>query len=153
MKIRLVLVGKTRNSAMAALIADYEKRIRHFCEINTSVVKPEESGPEDHVVEKEGTRLLKKIAEGEFLVALDSQGESLSSEQLEQFLFRQFDGGKREMNFVIGGPYGLSRAVKTRANKILSLSGLTFNHEMVRLLLLEQIYRCFAIRNHIPYHK
>lgn len=153
MKIRLLVVGKTRNSAMAALIADYEKRIHHFCEINTLVVKPEESGQEDHVVEKEGTRLLEKIAEGEFLIALDSQGKSLSSEQLEQFLFHQFDGGKREMDFVIGGPYGLSRAVKTRANKILSLSRLTFNHEMVRLFLLEQIYRCFAIRNHIPYHK
>ncbi len=153
MKIRLLVVGKTRNSAIAALIADYEERIQHFCEIKTIVVKPEECGQEDHVVEKEGIRLLEKIGEGEFLIVLDSRGESFSSEQLEQFLFRQFDGGKREMDFVIGGPYGLSRAVKKRANKILSLSKLTFNHEMARLFLLEQIYRCFAIRNHIPYHK
>jgi 23S rRNA (pseudouridine1915-N3)-methyltransferase len=153
LKIRLRVVGKTRNPAMAVLISDYEKRIQRFCDIQTIVIRPEECGEEDHVVEKEGTRLLEKISDEDFLIALDRQGESFSSEQLEQFFSRRFDGGKREMDFIIGGPYGLSRAVKSRADKILSLSKLTFNHEMARLFLLEQIYRCFAIRNHLPYHK
>jgi 23S rRNA (pseudouridine1915-N3)-methyltransferase len=152
-KIRLLVVGKIRNSAMAALMADYEKRIRHYCEINTMVVKPEESGPDRHILEREGARLLEKISAGDYWVALDRDGESFTSEGLEQFLSRHWDGATREMVFVVGGPYGLAEAVKKRAHKVLSLSRLTFNHEMARLFLLEQIYRSLMIRNHLPYHK
>jgi 23S rRNA (pseudouridine1915-N3)-methyltransferase len=152
-KIRILLVGKTRQAALSVLIADYEKRIGHFCEIASLTVKPEEQGSPDQIKEKEGKRLLAKISPDDYLVVLDSQGEQLSSEQLEKFLSSHMDQFQKEVVFLIGGPHGVTEGVKQRANKVLSLSRMTFNHEMVRLFLLEQIYRGLTIRHHLPYHK
>ncbi len=153
MRIRLLVVGKIRNNALDALITEYERRIQRFCEVKSIVVKAEESGPQEYLMEREGERLQEKFAPGNYLVALDSRGDSFTSNGLADFLFRQFETGKKEVDFVIGGSYGLSARVKARANRLLSLSKLTFNHEMVRLFLLEQLYRCFTIRNNFPYHK
>jgi len=153
LKIVLLWVGKTKNQNLLSLLRDYEERVAHFCELLPKEVKAAEEVETARVMAKEGEKLLAKIQPDDYVVVLDSQGESLTSEELGAFIADKKDHSIKNLVFVVGGHWGLSASVKARANKLLSLSRMTLSHEMTRLILVEQIYRAFAWIHHVPYHK
>lgn len=153
MKIKILLVGKTRQLHLLALMEEYLKRLRHFCTLTVIEVKPAEEGAPAQVMCKEGERLLAKIQPDDYAVTLEIEGRAFSTEQFSRFLAERQEAGRQSLAFVVGGPWGLAEEVRARADTRLSLSKMTFNHEMVRLFLLEQIYRAFTILHHLPYHK
>ncbi|MCI0695636.1 23S rRNA (pseudouridine(1915)-N(3))-methyltransferase RlmH [candidate division KSB1 bacterium] len=153
--LRLIAVGKLRGSIWLPAAAEYEKRLQHyanfdFVEVRDAVGK----GLPDHAARtEEGKMITQALEAGNYLVALDREGKSLSSEQLAQILRRQIDAGIRKMDFVVGGPVGLDAQIIAKANLRLSLSAMTLPHELARVVLLEQLYRAFTILRGEPYHK
>lgn len=154
MKITLILVGKTNGRLYAEGIDDYVKRINHYMPFNIKVIpeiKNSKSLSEKQQKEKEGELILKSIEDKSFVVLLDERGKEMRSVELASWL-----GNKqlttRQLTLVTGGPYGFSQAVYDRADYMLSLSRMTFSHQMVRLVLAEQIYRACTILNNEPYH-
>lgn len=145
MKICILQVGKTKEKAYEQIEAEFLKRLQPFADVQTITVKTSE-------YEQENQELLKKIPKDHLVVALDREGTPLSSEAFAARLgkLRDFEGGK--IVFVIGGPKGLSPEIKQRAKVILSFSHMTFTHQMVRLFLLEQLYRAFTILTGKTYH-
>jgi 23S rRNA (pseudouridine1915-N3)-methyltransferase len=107
----------------------------------------------DYILEKEGNRILSKIEEGTFLIVLERTGRLLLSEELATLFQSYLDKGVRSWTFVIGGPLGVARSVLKKADLVLSISKMTFTHDMTRLILLEQIYRAMTINAGVPYHK
>ena len=152
-KITLLWIGKTKNSSLHSLIEDYWKRLRHFCELSLIEIRAIQEDAPNRLVTREGEKILAKIQPEDFLVLLDSQGKSYTSEEFSYLVSTHRDRSLAKMVFVIGGPSGVSPAVRKRANLSFSLSRMTFNHDMVRLFLLEQVYRAFTMIHHIPYHK
>jgi 23S rRNA (pseudouridine1915-N3)-methyltransferase len=152
-KIKLLMVGKIRNQGLLNLIQEYEKRIKHFCDLAVVEVKSTQSATREQSMLNEGERLLEKIDRTDYVVVLDAGGESPSTEQFSKFMAEHQDRQLQNLVFVVGGHWGLVNDIKSRANRTLSLSKMTFNHEMIRLFLLEQIYRAFTIIHHFPYHK
>jgi 23S rRNA (pseudouridine1915-N3)-methyltransferase len=153
LKIVLLWVGKTRNPHLQGLIKDYSKRVGHFCELLIREVPPAKNRDPVRVVSVEGERLLAKVNPSCLLILLDAGGQSYTTEQFAAFLEKHRDCSPKLLTFAIGGPEGFSEAVKGRADQTLSLSPMTFPHEMARSLLLEQIYRAFSILHGSPYHK
>jgi 23S rRNA (pseudouridine1915-N3)-methyltransferase len=159
MQVSVVAVGKAKERYIEEGIAEYEKRLRPYasCEVievkDERVPKNASQAEEVKVKEQEGERILAAVHNGSLLVALDSAGEMWSSEDLAARLHEWEISGTREVCFVIGGPLGLSRTVLGRADLRLSLSRMTFLHTLVRVILLEQIYRAFRIVRGEPYHK
>ncbi len=153
MKIVLLWVGKTKNQDLLSLLEQYERRIGHFCELLLKEVKAADEVETDRAMAREGKQLLAKIQPDDYVVVLDPQGETLTSEELGAVIADKKDHSIKNLVFVVGGHWGLSASVKVRANKLLSLSKMTLSHEMTRLILVEQIYRAFARIHHIPYHK
>lgn len=154
MKIRIVQVGRTKERALEDFCSELVKRISGFASVEIATVaeaKVSATFSVEKAVAKEGEEILKVLKEGEVLVALDETGKELSSPEFAKFLGKFKDDG-RSVCFVIGGPFGLARAVKTRAQSMVSLSKMTFTHQMVRLFLLEQIYRGFCILQGKEYH-
>jgi len=153
-KISLLWVGKTRNAHLRSLIEDYWKRLEHFCELSLREVPPVKSeNAKGRLAISEGEKLLARIDASDHVVLLDSTGKSLTTEKFAVWLCRHRDQSTRSLVFVIGGHEGLSESVKRRADFCLSLSPLTFTHEMARCFLLEQIYRAFSVIQGFPYHK
>lgn len=154
MKTELLLVGKTTDRHIDALFADYTKRISHYMPFAVTVI-PElrntKSLSQAQQKEREGQLILQHITPTDTLVLLDEHGNEYRSIQLAQWL-QQRQSTCRRLVFVIGGPYGFSEAVYQRANEKLSLSQLTFSHQMVRAILAEQIYRACTIIKGEPYH-
>ncbi len=146
MKFRFIWVGKTRDKNWKALQDEYLKRLSHFtaCEI----VEIKDSG-----VKIESNRIVELLNPKSFAVLLDVGGKDLSSQQLAQKLAKWQNGGLKEICFVIGGADGVAPAVAERVNDRLSLSFLTFTHEMARVILLEQLYRAHAILKGFPYQR
>ena len=153
MKITLLWIGKTKNSSLHNLIEDYWQRLSHFCELSLVEIRPVHEEDPSRLVAREGEKILAKIEAEDLLVLLDSQGKTFSSEEFSALLSSYRNRSLAKLVFVIGGPSGVSPTVRKRANQLISLSRMTFNHEMVRLFLLEQIYRAFTMIHHIPYHK
>ena len=154
MKITLLWVGKTRNVHLKSLIEDYWKRLEHFCELSLREVQPVKSETaKGRLVTLEGEKLLARVDSSDHLVLLDSSAKSLTTEMFAAWLCKHRDQSTRNLVFVIGGHEGLSEALKRRADFSISLSPLTFTHEMARCLLLEQIYRAFSVIQGFPYHK
>ena len=154
MKITLLWVGKTRNVHLRSLVDDYWTRLEHFCDLCLREVQPVKSeAPQKQIATVEGERLLAKVNDSDYVVLLDSAGKSLTSDGLAGWLRRHRDQSTRNLVFVIGGQEGFSDAVRSRANFVLSLSAMTFTHEMARCLLLEQIYRAFSVLQGFPYHR
>ena len=147
MKFRFVWVGKTRNKHWKALQDDYLQRLSHFarCEI----VEVKDGGGKD----AEGKRILEKLNQSSLVCLLDVGGRSLSSADLARELEKWQDDAHKEITLVIGGAHGVARCVAERANGVLSLSFLTFTHEMVRVVMLEQLYRAYTIVKGYPYQK
>ncbi|MFK8303307.1 23S rRNA (pseudouridine(1915)-N(3))-methyltransferase RlmH [Capnocytophaga stomatis] len=155
MNIKLIAIGKTDNSALQQLITDYEKRLSHYVNFQLQIildVKNSKSLSEEQQKIKEGELILKNIENSHHLILLDERGKEYTSVGFSEFLQKQMNAGTRQLVFVIGGPYGFSEEVYARANGKLSLSKLTFSHQMIRLFFVEQIYRAFTILKNEPYH-
>lgn len=153
MKLIVRWVGKTKNPYLASLIIDYHSRIRSFVDLTLSEVKPVEPEDPDRVVVIEGKRLLNKVSNDDYLISLDPKGYQLSSEKFAEIIAERREHSMKKLIFFLGGPRGLSDAVKSQSHQIIALSSMTFSHEMVRLIFLEQIYRAFTLIHHFPYHK
>lgn len=158
MKITILAVGKVSLSFLKDGIEEYKKRMRSYANVTITEVKEEKVSdrPDEaerlRTVEAEGERLLKQIKDGQFVFLLDLHGETMSSEKLAAKIALLGLGGRSDIVFVIGGAYGVSDALRKRADVKLSFSPMTFTHQMVRLLIIEQIYRTFKINRKEPYH-
>jgi len=156
MRIELIFPGKTRKAYLTQGIDDFRKRLKRYAEVELRSTREKRlsgSEPEEKYKEAEGAALLAKVSSPSVMVALDRTGRQVSSEELARRLTHWEDHGCRCLSFVIGGPLGLAPAVLDKADMVLSLSEMTFTHEMVRLLLLEQIYRAYTIKAGTGYHK
>ncbi len=153
MKLALVAVGKVRNSGLAALADDYARRIRRFVPFAVHEAKDAKGRSPEEVKRLEGERLLALLPPGCRVVALDERGRDLTSVDVSRALERWTRDGTREVRFVVGGPDGLSPAIRARADESWRLSSMTLPHEFARVLLLEQLYRGWAILRRLPYHK
>jgi 23S rRNA (pseudouridine1915-N3)-methyltransferase len=159
MKIKIITVGKLKEKYLKDGIAEYSKRITKFSKIEMIEV-PDEKAPDqlsdaqvEQVKNKEGERILSKIKDNEFLITLEIKGKMITSEELAKQISTWQVNGKSTLVFVIGGSNGLSKAVLDRSNYALSFSKMTFPHQLMKLVMLEQIYRAFKINNNEPYHK
>lgn len=159
MKITLVTVGKIKEKFYTEAIAEYSKRLSRYCKLEVIQVADEKTpdgageAQERQIKDREGERILAQIKDGAYVIALAIQGQMQSSEQLAARLEQLGVGGQSQIVFVIGGSLGLSDAVLKRADYQLSFSRMTFPHQLMRVILLEQIYRCFRIISGEPYHK
>ena len=159
MKITLITVGKIKEKYFTDAIAEYMKRLSRYCKPEIIQVADEKTpenaalAVEKQVKDTEGERILRHVAEDAFVVALEIRGEMLSSEELADFIERKQVSGTSHIQFVIGGSLGLSEAVLRRADYRLSFSRMTFPHQLMRVVLLEQICRSFRIIAGEPYHK
>ena len=155
MKIVLVVVGKTNEKYLIEGISDYQKRLKHY--INFEIVeilniKNVKNFSEKQLIKKEGEMILKQINTSDYLVLLDDQGNDFSSPSFAEKLQQWMISGKKRLVFVVGGAYGFSQELYNRGNEKLSLSKMTFSHQMVRLFFVEQLYRGYTILNNEPYH-
>ena len=159
MKITIICVGKIKEKFYRDAIDEYRKRLSRYAKLEIVEVvdektKDQASEAEDLMVkEKEGERILKNIKEDAYVVALAIEGKMYDSVALSNHLETLGVNGKSHLTFVIGGSLGLSLQVLSRADEKLSFSPMTFPHQLMRVVLLEQIYRCFRIQNNEPYHK
>ena len=155
MDILLLTIGKTSISYLKDGIEEYCKRLRRFANYRIEELPDSKrSGKVSEAEQKEaeGTMLLRHFSDSDIIVLLDERGKEYTSREFADFLERNLASGKKRLVFVVGGPYGFSQKVYDRANSKLSLSKMTFNHEMVRLFFTEQIYRGFSILHNLPYH-
>lgn len=151
MKIRVLWVGKSRDAWVKEAIAEYAGRIKHYAPIEICEVRDEKGAEAEEMRRRECERLEKQIPPGATVVLLDERGDQPVSPALAAYVGKQRDAGVGEMVFVIGGAYGFSEEFRRRG-RLLALSKMTFTHQMVRVFLLEQIYRAFTILNNEPYH-
>ena len=159
MKITLVVVGKIKEKYYRDAVAEYSTRLSRYCSLNVVQVQ-DEMTPDDpsdrereQILEKEGARILKAIPEDAYVCAMAIKGKKFDSVKLSAWMEQLMVSGKSHLIFVIGGSLGLSDSVMRRADASISFSDLTFPHQLMRVILLEQIYRCFRIMKHEPYHK
>ena len=159
MKIKLVTVGKLKEKYLKDGIAEYMKRLNRFCKVEMIELANEKTPDKasdlenQQILEKEGNKILAKINEREFVIALAIEGNQFPSEKFSQLMMDTTVHGFSDITFVIGGSLGLSPAVKKRANLLMSFGKLTLPHQLMRLVLIEQIYRAFMIQQGSPYHK
>ena len=159
MKITLVTVGKIKEKYLEQAIAEYSKRLARYCKLEILQVADEKTpegasaAVEEQIKEKEGERILSQVRDGSFVIALAIEGKMMSSEELAQKMDRLAVEGTSQITFTIGGSLGLSRKVLERADFLLSFSKMTFPHQLMRVILLEQIYRSYRIITGQPYHK
>mgnify|MGYP001032939683 CR=1 FL=1 len=159
MKITLITVGKIKEKYLEQAIAEYAKRLGRYCKLEIIQVTDEKTpdgaseAQERQIKEKEGSRILAQIKDGAYVIALAVQGTMLSSEQLASKLNKLGVDGQSQIVLIIGGSLGLSDEVLKRADYHLSFSPMTFPHQLMRVILLEQIYRSYRIISGEPYHK
>ena len=159
MKIKIVTVGKLKEKYLKDGIAEYSKRLSRFANLEMIELADEKTpdrasnSENQKILELEGTRILSKIGDRDFVIVLAIEGKSLSSEQFSKQLEQAPINGFSTLTFVIGGSLGLSPQVKKRANLSISFGRLTLPHQLMRLVLVEQIYRAFTIQQGSPYHK
>ena len=155
MNIRLLTIGKTDNKSLQTLIDDYTKRLSFYIKFDLEIIpdiKNVKNLSEAQQKEKEGELILSKITSTDHLILLDENGKTFSSVGFSDFLQKKMNAGTKTLVFVIGGPYGFSETVYQKAQGKVSLSEMTFSHQMVRLFVIEQIYRGFTILRNEPYH-
>lgn len=159
MNITLLCLGRLKEEYLKQACTEYEKRLGAFCKLNMEVLEPEKlnenpsDGEIDNALKKEGDRLLKKIPRDAYICALCIEGKQLSSEELALRLDKLPLEGFGHAVFIIGSSYGLSSEVKNAAHLKLSMSKMTFPHQLARVMLMEQLYRGFSISNNRKYHK
>lgn len=155
MKIKLVCVGSVRDASISAAIERYSARIPHYWKfeaVNLPDVKTGKTADANRQKELEGAKILDETTPSDFVMLLDERGKELTSREFSEFLARKAVELPRNLVLVVGGPYGFSKAVYDRGDGMLSLSRMTFPHEMVRLFIVEQIYRAGTILRGEPYH-
>lgn len=155
MKLQLIWVGKTRKAAIKELTNEYLERLKNFARLEVIELRDRDDvgGDREKILEKEAEEIFKRLEAGDFVVVLDEQGRQMDSLQMAEFLDGHRNSGTRQITFVIGGHFGLAAKVKQRADLRLSLSRMTFTHELARVFLMEQVYRAFAILHGLPYQK
>lgn len=159
MRITILTVGKIKEKFFTQAIEEYSKRLSRYCKLDIVEVADEKTPDEasaheeEMIKEKEGERLLKAVKDDSFVVALAIEGKKLTSVQLADYINKLGIGGTSHITFIIGGSLGLSKAVLERADYKLSFSDMTFPHQLMRVILLEQIYRSYRIISGEPYHK
>lgn len=154
MKITLIVVGKTTDNRLTSLIEEYQNRLKHYVPFSLEVLtelRNAKSLSEEQQKTAEGEMILKAVSAAEEMILLDEHGKEFRSVEFSEYLQKKMSAG-RDIVFVVGGPYGFSEAVYQRANGKISLSKMTFSHQMVRLFFVEQIYRAMTILRHEPYH-
>ena len=155
MNIWLITIGKTDNKNLQSLIEDYTKRLSFYVKFDLDIIadiKNVKNLSEAQQKEKEGELILSKISATDNLILLDENGKTFNSVGFSNYLQKKMNAGTKTLVFVIGGPYGFSETVYQKANGKVSLSEMTFSHQMVRLFVIEQIYRGFTILKNEPYH-
>ena len=155
MKISLIVIGKTDASYFVDAINEYKNRLVHYIPFEMEIIpdiKNVKNLREEQQKEKEGELILKMLQPGDYLVLLDEHGKSFTSMEFATYLERKMHVVSKRLFFVIGGPYGFSEAVYKAASEKISLSKMTFSHQMIRLIFVEQIYRAMTILNNEPYH-
>lgn len=154
MKLTLLLTGKTTNTHLQSLIDDYAKRLNHYVPFLVQIIpelKNAKSLTQEQVKEQEGQLIMKALNASQEVLLLDEHGCEFRSVEFAEYMQRKMASG-RDIVFVVGGPYGFSKAVYERADGQLSISKMTFSHQMIRLLFTEQLYRAMTILHHEPYH-
>ncbi|QWX82598.1 23S rRNA (pseudouridine(1915)-N(3))-methyltransferase RlmH [Cellulophaga sp. HaHaR_3_176] len=155
MTIKLLAIGKTDSSQLSALTKEYENRLKHYVKFELEIIpdiKNTKNLSETQQKEKEGEAILKKLNPTDILILLDENGKQYTSVDFSKFLQKQMNAGFKQLVLVIGGPYGFSDAIYQQARGKISLSKMTFSHQMIRLFIVEQIYRAFTILKNEPYH-
>ncbi len=155
MNIELIVIGKTDSAEVESLVATYARRINFYCRFAVTVL-PDVKNTKNLTAKQqrtaEGAQLLKQFTPTDFVALLDEHGAEYRSIEFAEWMRKRMVGGTRRLVLVIGGPYGFSEEVYARADAKLSLSKMTFSHQIVRAILAEQLYRAFTILNNEPYH-
>ena len=155
MKIELAVIGKTSIGYYKQGIDEYIKRLKHYVPFEIKYIddiKNTKNISEDQQKRTEGAKILSLLDKSDYVVLLDEHGKEYTSMQYSSYIQKRMLSGAKKVVFVIGGPYGFSQEVYDRANDKISFSKMTFNHEMIRLIFTEQLYRAYTIINHEPYH-
>ncbi|HMQ44108.1 MAG: 23S rRNA (pseudouridine(1915)-N(3))-methyltransferase RlmH [Confluentibacter sp.] len=155
MTIKLIAIGKTDAENLQSLIDDYLKRLSFYVKFSIEIIpdlKNAKNLREDQQKQKEGELILSNLNATDVLVLLDENGKQMDSVHFSEYLQKQMNSGIKQLVFAIGGPYGFSGEVYKKANGKLSLSKMTFSHQMIRLFFIEQLYRGFTILRNEPYH-
>lgn len=155
MKIGLLVIGKTDARYFIEAIDEYKNRLEHYIPFEFCVIpdiKNTKNLTADQQKEKEGELLLKNIQAGDYVVLLDERGKEFPSMQFSTYIEKKTHTVAKRLVFIIGGPYGFSKEVYDKANEKISLSKMTFSHQMIRLIFIEQLYRAMTILNNEPYH-
>lgn len=155
MNIKLIAIGKTDNKNLQSLMEEYQKRLSFYIKFELEVIpdiKNAKNLSETQQKEKEGELILSKLVPTDFLILLDENGKSFGSIEFANELQKKMNAGIKTLVFVIGGPYGFSETIYQKAQQKISLSKMTFSHQMVRLFFIEQVYRGFTILKNEPYH-
>ncbi len=159
MKVKIICVGKLKEAYLKNGIAEYQKRLSRFCQFEV-IELPDEKTPDkassaekELIMAKEAKRILNKIGARDFIVVLAIEGKQLSSEQFSEMIQQATLRGYSDLTFIIGGSLGLAKEIKNSGHQLLSFGKLTLPHQLMRLVLVEQIYRGFMIQEGSPYHK
>lgn len=155
MQIKLLAIGKTDDKNLMALIDVYQKRLQHYIKFSLEIIPDIKSTKNLSALqqkEKEGILILNKLQNTDQLVLLDDKGTQYTSVEFSNYLQKKMNSGMKQLVLVIGGPYGFSEAVYKKASGKISLSKMTFSHQMIRLFVIEQLYRGFSILKNEPYH-
>ncbi|WP_343535562.1 23S rRNA (pseudouridine(1915)-N(3))-methyltransferase RlmH [Pedobacter sp.] len=155
MKISLIAIGKTEDKYLIEGIDKYLNRLKHYINFSFTVIpdiKNSKNLTEAQQKTKEAELILKQLNNSDVVILMDEKGKKYSSVQFSQYINKQMVGSVQNLVFIIGGPYGFDESVYKRANSSISLSDMTFSHQMVRLFFVEQLYRAFTILKNEPYH-
>lgn len=155
MTIELVVIGKTDSKEVAALVETYVRRVNFYCKFAVTILPDARNTKSMSIRQQrtvEGEAILRQISDQDYVVLLDERGEEMRSVEFAYWLQKRLNSGLKRLMIVIGGPYGFSEEVYARADAKLSLSRMTFSHQIVRAIFAEQIYRAFTILRNEPYH-
>ncbi len=155
MKVTLLVIGKTDTDYLRSGIDIYCKRLSHYCSFSLDIVQDVKNAgnlSKTDLIERESELILKRIDSRDYLILLDERGKSMSSKKLAEFFQKHAVNSPERVVFLIGGAFGVHGDIRNRANSVLSLSEMTFSHQMIRLFMLEQIYRAFTITRNENYH-
>lgn len=155
MKIVLLVIGKTDSKYFIEAFNEYEKRLIHYIPFELQVIpdiKNTKSISEEQQKDKEGELIKKKLQPGDYIVLLDDKGKEFTSIKFADYIEKKMYAVSKRLIFIVGGPYGFSKEIYDMANEQLTLSRMTFSHQMIRVIFIEQLYRAMTIINNEPYH-
>ncbi|MFR9651013.1 MAG: 23S rRNA (pseudouridine(1915)-N(3))-methyltransferase RlmH [Rikenellaceae bacterium] len=155
MNIELIVVGKTDSSEVERIVQGYAKRVNYYCKFAITTLpdlRSTKSLSQKQQKEQEGSVIMRQLSDSDYVVLLDERGSQYRSLEFADWIQKRMNSGVKRVVFVVGGPYGFSAEVYQRANSLISLSLMTFSHQIIRAIFAEQIYRAFTILNNEPYH-